>query len=230
MEMTFCVLRSVKIVHQQTLLTLGAHHAQQRQIAQVLNSEQPHLDQNNVRLMMDGNDRIGMWQKDHTAQSPSACQTPFEWARHIVVFRTRQARTSGFSSVIDQVPVERVTQRLRSKALHAHPTGKLRFEKARPTAFDVLRFAILSRRDAFRPTNGGLSILSRSDQVCSVQQTRGRHASSHDSKTSHPARRLSSTLTMTGCEKYRCIPALCTNIRLRNIDHTAYLKTARPTF
>ncbi len=70
--------------------------------------------------------------------------------------------------------------------------------KARPTAFDVLRFAILSRRDAFRAANGGLSILSRNDQVCSAQQTRGRHASRHDSKTSHPARRLSSTTAVTG--------------------------------
>ncbi len=49
-------------------LTLGGHHAQLRQVAPVLNSEQPHLDQNNVRLTMDCNDRIGMWQKGHTAQ------------------------------------------------------------------------------------------------------------------------------------------------------------------
>ena len=48
MELTFCVLRSMKIVHQQTLLTLRAHHAQHRQVAQVLNSEQPHLDENSV--------------------------------------------------------------------------------------------------------------------------------------------------------------------------------------
>ena len=56
--------------------------------------------------------------------------------------------------------------------------------------------AILSRRDACRAANGLVSILSLSDQVCSAQQTRGRHASRHDRTTSHPARRLSSTTTL----------------------------------
>ena len=41
----------------------------------MLNSEQPHLDENSLRLTMGCNDRIGMWQKSHTAQSESACQT-----------------------------------------------------------------------------------------------------------------------------------------------------------
>ena len=86
------MLRSVKIVHQQTLLTLRAHHAQLRQIAQVLNSEQPHLEENSLRLTTDCNDRIGLWQKGHTAQTPSACQVLLEWAGHIVVCRTRQAQ------------------------------------------------------------------------------------------------------------------------------------------
>ena len=41
----------------------------------MLNSEQPHFDENSLRLTMGCNDRIGMWQKGHTAQSQSACQT-----------------------------------------------------------------------------------------------------------------------------------------------------------
>ena len=50
MELTFCVLRSMKTVHQQTRLTLRTRHAQQRQAAQVLRSEQPHLGQNSTQI------------------------------------------------------------------------------------------------------------------------------------------------------------------------------------
>ena len=63
MELTFCLLRSMKIVHQQTRLTLRAHYAQLRQAAQVLNSEQPHLDQNSTQMTMGWSDRIEMCQK-----------------------------------------------------------------------------------------------------------------------------------------------------------------------
>lgn len=51
MGLTFCSERFEKR-HQQTLLTSATYDAQQVQAAQVLNSEQPHLEQNNWQLTM----------------------------------------------------------------------------------------------------------------------------------------------------------------------------------
>ena len=69
MGLTFCVLRSVKMCISKQLLTLRAHHAQQRQVAQVLKSEQPHLDENSRQPTRDWSDRIGMRQKRQHATS-----------------------------------------------------------------------------------------------------------------------------------------------------------------
>ena len=144
---------------------------------------------------MDCNDRIGMWQKDHTAQSPSACQVLPEWARHLVVCRTRQA----------QHKTRRASHRP-SACGSSHPTLTIQCTSRssdRKTAIRKSRAnglrcpAIMSRKDACRAANGGLSILSRSDQVCSAQPTLVSHASRHGSTTSHPARRLSSTSAIT---------------------------------
>ena len=60
---------------------------------------------------MDCNDRIGMWQKDHTAQSPSACQVLPEWARHLLCAEPGKHSTRLVAPVIDQVPVEQVIPR-----------------------------------------------------------------------------------------------------------------------
>lgn len=44
---------------------------------------------------MDCNDRIGMWQKSHTAQPQSECQTLLEWPYHIGMAQTRQRNTNS---------------------------------------------------------------------------------------------------------------------------------------
>ena len=105
---------------------------------------------------MDCNDRIGMWQKGHTAQSPSACQVLPEWARHLVVCRTRQA----------QHKTRRASHRP-SACGSSHPTLTIKC-----TSRQSDRKTAIRKKPGQRPSMSCDSVpqgrLSRSDQVCST--------------------------------------------------------------